>query len=143
VYGSDAQADDGTPIAVSANVAGITRTRSLSHPLFDAAFLGADKFGVRIFDPATTRALSGLLMLHDLLNPNAPGAAGRHVDAPQDKATGLLSQQIHGGIYTLPFVLEGVIRAAAVAGLASQPSLLLKNFTPSTRVPAVPSLPAE
>lgn len=143
VYGSDAQADDGTPIAVSANVAGVTRTRSLSHPLFDAAFLGADKFGVRVFDPKTTRALSGLLMLHDLLNPAAPGAAERHVDAPQAKAAALLSQQVHGGIYTLPFVLEGVIRAAAVAGLASQPSLLLKNFAPATRVAAVPSLPAE
>ena len=48
VYGADPLAEDGEPITVSANVAGVTRTRSLSHPLFDAAFLGADKFGVRL-----------------------------------------------------------------------------------------------
>jgi len=143
VYGADPHADEGEPIAVSANVAGVTRTRSLSHPLFDAAFLGADRFGVRVFDPATTRALSGLLMLHDLLNPDAPGAAGRHDGQPLDKAAGVLAQQIHGGIYTLPFVLEGVIRAAAVAGLVSQPSLLLKNFAPTPRAPALTSAPAE
>lgn len=129
VYGTSAHAEEALPVTVSANVAGITRTRSLSHPLFDAAFLGADKFGVRVFDPETTRALNGLLMLHDLLNPSAPGAASLAL-APRDKATAVLSQQIHGGICGLPFVLEGVIRAAAVLGLASRPSLLLKKSAP-------------
>jgi hypothetical protein len=114
------------PVTVSANVAGITRTRSLSHPLFEAAFAGAHHFGVRIFDASTTRALSGLLILHDLLNPSAPGAAASGGEA-RERAARLHTQQIHGGIYGLPYVLEGVIRAAAVAGLSRKPSLLLKK----------------
>jgi hypothetical protein len=124
VFGTSLADESARPITVSANVAGITRTRSLSHPLFELAFSGADKFGVRIFEPETTRALNGLLMLHDLLNPEAPGAAAAPVASSRDKAAALLSQQIHGGIYTLPWVLEGVIRAAAVLGLSSRPSLL-------------------
>ena len=61
LHGTDPRADAARPVTVSANVAGITRTRSLSHPLFEAAFIGAPRFGVRIFDSPTTRALSGLL----------------------------------------------------------------------------------
>jgi hypothetical protein len=130
VYGTDP--DRPQPITVSANVAGVTRTRSLSHPLFAAAFLGAPQFGVRIFDPATTRALSGLLMLHDLLNPGAPAAVA---EGDAAKADALLSQQIHGGIYGLPWALEGVIRVAAVVGLANKPTLLFGKQAPVDAVP--------
>lgn len=141
VFGSAFHDEPRAPVTVSANVAGVTRTRSLSHPLFNAAFLGAERFGVRIFDPATTRALSGMLMLHDLLNPAAPGAAGRLAPA-REKASAVLSQQIHGGIYTLPFVLEGVIRAAAVVGLSSRPSILLDKGARVSE-PQLAPLPAE
>jgi hypothetical protein len=114
------------PLTVSANVAGITRTRSLAHPLFEAAFAGAHHFGVRIFDAPTTRALSGLLILHDLLNPAAPGAPLPGGD-PRERAARLHTQQIHGGIYGLPYALEGVIRAAALAGLSRNPALLWRK----------------
>jgi hypothetical protein len=114
------------PVTVSANVAGITRTRSLSHPLFAAAFVGAPRFGVRIFDPDTTRALSGLLILHDLLNPAAPGSASAPAD-PATKAAALFSQQVHGGIYNLPYPLEQAIRIAAVIGMGQRPSVLLRR----------------
>jgi hypothetical protein len=79
---------------------------------------------VRIFEPATTRALNGLLVLHDLLNPEAPGAAGRAFASEQHKARALLSQQVHGGIYNLPYELEPAIRASAVIGMTSKPSVL-------------------
>jgi hypothetical protein len=36
----------------------------------------------------------------------------------------LLSQQVHGGIYSLPYELESAIRVAAVAGMAQRPSVL-------------------
>jgi hypothetical protein len=127
LHGTDLRAEVARPVTVSANVAGITRTRSLSHPLFEAAFIGAPRFGVRIFDPPTTRALSGLLILHDLLNPAAPGAAAQQPSDPRAKAAALFSQQVHGGIYSLPFVLEHAIRAAAVIGMGSKPSLLFKR----------------
>jgi hypothetical protein len=127
VHGTDLRAETARPITVSANVAGITRTRSLAHPLFQAAFIGAPRFGVRIFEPATTRALSGLLILHDLLHPAAPGAAAVQPSDPRLKASLLLSQQVHGGIYSLPYVLEQAIRAAAVIGIGSKPSLLFRR----------------
>lgn len=142
VFGTDDRGEARAPVTVSANVAGVTRTRSLSHPLFNAAFEGAEKFGVRVFDPDTTRALSGYLMLHDLLNPEAPGAADVQPASAREKATGVLSQQIHGGIHTLPFVLEGVIRAAAVTGLVSRPSLLLQKV-PAEAAAAPVGLAAE
>jgi hypothetical protein len=65
--------------------------------------------------------------LHDLLCPTAPGAAAVQPSDPRLKASLLVSQQVHGGIYSLPFVLEHAIRAAAVIGMAKQPSLLLRR----------------
>jgi hypothetical protein len=119
------------PVTVSANVAGITRTRSLSHPLFQVAFEGAQAFGVRIFEPATTRALSGLLMLHDLLNVDAPGSASRVFASPADKARALRCQQIHGGAYGLPWQLESAVRTAALVGVSRRPHLLFRRSKPS------------
>jgi hypothetical protein len=92
---------------VSANVAGVTRTRSMQHPLFEAAFEGAGAFGVETFSPETTRALSGLLTLHDLL-------ASERTPVP-------LSQRVHGGVHVLPYPLEPALRVAALIGLARRP----------------------
>ena len=133
VHGPGWDSDAPRPITVSANVAGITRTRSLSHPLFAAAFVGAPRFGVRIFDPDTTRALSGLLILHDLLNPQAPGSSSVQLE-PSVKAAGVFSQQIHGGIYNLPYPLENAIRVAAVIGMGQRPSVLLQKQPRSREV---------
>jgi hypothetical protein len=113
-------------ITVSANVAGITRTRSLSHPVFEAAFLGAPMFSVRIFQPETTRALSVLLMLHDLLNPAAAGQARANVPATQKPAL-IHAQQVHGGIFNLPYGLESAIRIAALLGMGKNPLILLRR----------------
>lgn len=136
VHGSDLRATAPRPVTVSANVAGITRTRSLAHPLFQAAFIGAPHFGVRIFDPDTTRALSGLLILHDLLNPKAPGAASMQAHDARAKAAGVMSQQVHGGIYSLPYVLEHAIRIAAVIGIGRKPSVFLGGRAGAAAAPA-------
>jgi hypothetical protein len=94
-------------VRVSANVAGITATRSLEHPLFQIAFAGARHFGVQVFEPASSRALSGLLMLSDLFGPPSTGP-----------------RSVHGGVASLPFRLDETIRAGALVGLATRPSLL-------------------
>ncbi|MEZ4231528.1 MAG: hypothetical protein R3B89_20285 [Polyangiaceae bacterium] len=127
VYALDGSSFEGErrPLTVSANVAGITRTRSLAHPLFEAAFEGAPAFGIEIFRPETTRALSTLLMLHDLLNPNAVAnqrclASGT---APPERARRLGEIQVHGGVYTNPHALEPSIRVAAVLGMTKRPTL--------------------
>lgn len=118
VYGV---AGEGGSAALSANVAGITRTRSLEHPMFAAAYLGGGAFGVETFAPETTRPLNALLMLHDLLNPKAPGASGEpRAHAPQ----ALFGERVHGGVYGVPFELQPLLVIAAAIGFAKKPSLL-------------------
>jgi hypothetical protein len=94
-------------LRVSANVAGVTRTRSLAHPVFEAAFDGARAFGVETFAPETTRALSGLLTLHDLL---------REDDVPVP-----LAVRVHGGLHVLPYPVDAALRVAAAIGLVRHP----------------------
>lgn len=118
---------DGAPVTLSANVAGITNTRSLSHPLFQIAFQGSEAFGVRIFEPPLTRAVSGYLMVHDLLNPAAPGNASQtHGDAAA-RAKAVHQSQIHGAVYDLPWQFESCVQTAAVVGFTKKPGLLLKR----------------
>ena len=110
----------GRRFTVSANVAAISRTRSLSHPLFEAAYAGATAFGVETFAPETTRALSGLLTLHDLLNPAAPGAPRRRRRARSSR------ERFHGGFHVVPWAIDPALRVAAVIGLARRPALLAR-----------------
>ena len=126
-HGADLDAPHARPVTISANVAGISNTRSLQHPLFQAAFTAAPTFLVKIFEPATTRALSALLMLRDLLDPAAPGAAHAPAASPSDKAARALSQHIHGGVYALPWRFDAVVRTAAMVGLAKRPSVLWRK----------------
>ena len=123
-HGSSLNGAPPLPMTVSANVAGISKTRSIEHPLFQAAFAGAAAFGVQIFDAATTRSLSALLMLNDVLDPDAPGAASSNGVTPAQKAAQTFSQQVHGGAYSLPWHFPSTIRAAAIVGLARRPWLL-------------------
>lgn len=107
-------ADEG--FRVSVNVAGISRTRSLQHPLFQAAFEGAPAFGVRIFDAETTRTLATLLMLHDLLAP-----------AESRSAEQMHCAQIHGGVYAVGWQFEAAVRAAAVLGAMRKPQVMWRR----------------
>lgn len=104
-----AAGDGRPPLRVSANTAAITRTRSLDHPVFAAAFGGAGAFGVETFTPRQSRVVNGLLALKDWLHPEAPipGTA-----------------RVHGGIHTLPYPLEPALRVAAAFGFARSPRLL-------------------
>jgi hypothetical protein len=94
---------------VSANTAAITRTRSLDHPVFAAAFGGAGAFGVETFTPRQSRVVNGLLALRDWLHPEAPVPG---------------TARVHGGIHTLPYPLEPALRVAAAIGFARSPRLL-------------------
>jgi hypothetical protein len=104
--------------SVSAIVAGISQTRSLSRPLVEAAYAGAAAFGVETFAPETTRALNGLLTLHDLLNGKAPGAVGA------TDADALLAERFHGGFHVVPNAVDPSLRVAAGIGLVKRPALL-------------------
>ena len=122
VYGNDL-GDGGPPLRASANTAGVTRTRSLSMPIFEAGFLGGPAFGVDTFAPAATRWLNGLLLLHDLLNDAAPARQPGLSEA--ERARRLHAQQVHGGIFSLPYALEPTLTAAALIGFGRRPRLLL------------------
>jgi hypothetical protein len=98
------------PLRVSANTAAITRTHSLSHPVFNAAFGGAAAFGVETLAPQQSRRINGLLAVRDWLYPELPNPG---------------QIRVHGGIHTLPYPLEPALRIAALIGFARSPKLLL------------------
>ncbi|MEL6543812.1 MAG: hypothetical protein AAFQ82_04245, partial [Myxococcota bacterium] len=91
---------DNPDLPISANVAPVTETTSMNHPVFQAAFRGAPTFEVESFMPEVTRTLSTLLYVEDVLGeaPNAP----RH---------------LHGGVLPMPFSLESALKVAAGIGV--------------------------
>ena len=97
------------PLRVSANTAAITRTRSLAHPVFAAAFGGAAALGVETLAPRQSRRINGLLAVHDWLQPALPVPGG---------------VRVHGGIHTLPYALGSALPVAAAIGFARAPRLL-------------------
>ncbi|HSA60140.1 MAG TPA: hypothetical protein VLJ37_10700 [bacterium] len=114
----------GRPVTVSANVAGITRTRSMQIPTFQAGFLGAPSLGLETYDPATTRWLSGLLFLQGVLDPDAVGSATSPFEDENEKVRRLSSLQVHGAVYSHPYAVEGAITRAALIGLGKRPRLI-------------------
>lgn len=115
-------------ITLSTNVAGITNTRSLEHPLFQIAFKGAPTFKIKIFETGTTRYLSAMIYLHDILHDQAPGSSARTWKTPSNRAKAVLSTQVHGGVYTLPWAFDPAIRVATLIGASKAPKLLMGLF---------------
>jgi hypothetical protein len=95
---------------VSANTAAVTRTRSLEHPVFAAAFAGTSAFAVETLEPEQSRVLNGLLAVHDWLHPDVP-VPGRI--------------RVHGGAHVLPYPLKSALMVAAAIGFARSPRLLV------------------
>jgi len=113
------------PITVSANVAGITQTRSMQIPTFQAGFLGAPALGIETYLPETTRWLSGLLYLEGILDPEAVASAKHNpFEDENEKARRMSSVQVHGAVYSHPYAIEGAIARAALIGLRKKPSLI-------------------
>ena len=108
VYGLSSSGED-QPFRVSANTAAITKTKSLDHPVFDAAFGGAAALQVETFTPEQSQCLNALLAVYDWIGPNQP-IPGR--------------VRVHGGIHTLPYPLERALQPAAAIGFARSPGLL-------------------
>lgn len=101
---------------VSINVAPPTRTRSvLKNRALAAAYAGAHRFGVEVFDPATSNTLMAALLVHDLRNP----AAGGHPRNPLAHPLRLLSQgAAHGGLWRIAFAPRSVLGFAVALGMA-------------------------
>lgn len=98
-------------VAVSVNVAPATRTRSVvRNKALAAAYAGAHRFGVEVFDPATSNTLMAALLVHDL----RAGAASQP-EPWQDEAMGAA----HGGLWTTAYHPRSALGIAAVLGLGA------------------------
>jgi hypothetical protein len=102
-------------VVTSANVAPATRTRSVTkNRVLAAAYAGARRYGVEVFETPTSSALMAALLVHDLRNPQAPA----HPDAVLRHPLQLFADQAaHGGLWRLPWEPRSVLPLAAVEGL--------------------------
>jgi hypothetical protein len=95
-------------MTVSMNVAPPTRTRSvLKNRALAAAYIGAPRFGVEVFEPDTTKALMAALLVHDLC-AGAPAQAHPWQDEAHAAA--------HGGLWRIAYAPRSALTLAALMG---------------------------
>ena len=103
----------GTP--VSLNLAPATRTQSvLKNRALAAAYAGAGRFGVEVFDPATSNTLMAALLVHDLRNPAAAASPSTPLANPMDL---FVQGANHGGLWRAAYSPRSVLGIAAVLGM--------------------------
>ena len=101
--------DAGT--TVSLHVAPPTRTRSVvKNRALAAAYAGAHRFGVEVFEPATSNVLMAALLVHDLHTGGGPA----HEMPWQDEAYAA----VHGGLWRTPYAPRSALGLAALLGYA-------------------------
>jgi hypothetical protein len=95
---------------VSLKVAPPTRTRSVvQNRALAAAYAGAHRFGIEVFEPGTANTLMAALLVHDL-RTGAPSQP-----APwQDEAYAA----VHGGLWTAAYDPRSALGIAALLGVA-------------------------
>ncbi|HET6562020.1 MAG TPA: hypothetical protein VFG72_09110 [Marmoricola sp.] len=94
---------------VSLNVAPPTRTRSVvKNRALAAAYAGAHRFGVEVFEPATSNVLMAALLVHDLHTRGGPP----HPHPWQDEAHGA----VHGGLWRTAYAPRSALGLAALLG---------------------------
>ena len=104
---------DGIP--VSLNLAPATRTRSVvRNRALAAAYAGADKFGVEVFDPSTSTTLMAAMLVHDLRNPASPANPATELTNPMDL---FASGANHGGLWRAAYAPRSVLGIAALLGM--------------------------
>ncbi|MGH2734722.1 MAG: hypothetical protein ACRDKZ_04010 [Actinomycetota bacterium] len=100
---------------VSANLAPATNTRSVvKNKILSAAYAGAHRFGVEIFESDTSAALMAALLVHDLRNPKAAAHPETYLRHPYEL---WLQAAAHGGILRVPYEPRTVLPLAVLLGL--------------------------
>ncbi|NYE00344.1 hypothetical protein BJY21_001528 [Kineosphaera limosa] len=98
---------------VSFSVAPPTRTRSvLKNRALAAAYAGAHRFGVEVFEPATSSTLMAALLVHDLYAGGPAPATPWQAEA---------AHAVHGGLWRTPVEPRSALTLAALAGLLARP----------------------
>ncbi|EWS99745.1 hypothetical protein N865_20925 [Intrasporangium oryzae NRRL B-24470] len=96
---------------VSLKVAPPTRTRSVvKNRALAAAYAGAHRFGIEVFEPGTANTLMAALLVHDL-RTGSPAQAHPWQDEAYAAA--------HGGLWTAAYDPRSALGIAALLGLAS------------------------
>jgi hypothetical protein len=94
---------------VSMNVAPPTRTRSVTkNRMLAAAYAGAHRFGLEVFEPATTKTLMAALLVHDLNTGGGPAQPHPWQDEARAAA--------HGGMWRVPYAPRSALVLAALLG---------------------------
>jgi hypothetical protein len=97
---------------VSLNVAPPTRTRSVvKNRALAAAYAGAHRFGVEVFEPATCNVLMAALLVHDL-----HAGADRPTLHPWQNEAG---SSVHGGLWRTAYAPRSALGLAALLGYGS------------------------
>ena len=100
---------------VSLNVAPATRTQSVvKNRMLAAAYAGAGRFGMEIFEPDTCNALMALLLVRDLNDPSSAANPATPLAHPSQLFTDAAN---HGGLWRSPFSARSVLGVAAVVGM--------------------------
>lgn len=104
---------EGTP--VSLNLAPATRTRSVvRNRALAAAYAGAGRFGVEVFDPSTSTTLMAALLVHDLRNPASSANPATSLENPMDL---FVRGANHGGLWRAAYSPRSVLGIAALLGM--------------------------
>ena len=102
-------------VVTSINVAPPTRTRSvLRNRVLAAAYAGAGRFGVEVFDPSTSNTLMAAMLVHDLRNPKAVAQPGTSLEHPHEL---FWSGANSGGLWRNPYSARSVLGLAVVLGM--------------------------
>jgi hypothetical protein len=96
-------------VPVSLTVAPATRTRSvLKNRLLAAAYAGAHRFGIEVFEPATSNTLMAALLVHDLSTTRPV------LEHPWQQEAYCAA---HGGLWRQPYAPRSALGIAVVIGL--------------------------
>ena len=96
-------------VAVSLNVAPPTRTRSVvKNRALASAYAGAHRFGIEVFEPATSNTLMAALLVHDLRSGRRP-----QTSPWREEAHGA----VHGGLWRTAYDPRSALGLAVVLGL--------------------------
>ena len=103
---------------VSINVAPATRTRSVTrNRILSAAYSGAHRFGLEIFEPQTSSTVMAALLVHDMRNRSSSA----HADVALDEEFDFLADgALHGGMWRAPFAPRSVLGVAVAMGMISR-----------------------
>lgn len=100
---------------VSLNLAPATRTQSVvKNRALAAAYAGAGRFGVEVFEPATSTALMAAMLVHDLRNPQSSANPQTPLANPMDL---FVVGANHGGLWRSAYAPRSVLGIAAVLGM--------------------------